>query len=94
VVFLLVSILVFQLLELVKASPWLGGMYFKNCFFFLINVKYDSPDYMAPEVLAASAEGYGEEVDWWSLGCVFFDIICGYPPFSDSTPMLVCPLPY
>jgi len=40
-----------------------------------------SPDYMAPEVLQRSPAGYGQEVDWWSIGCVFFDMIVGYPPF-------------
>ena len=45
-----------------------------------------SPDYMSPEVTAGRRvsvqEGYGEEVDWWSLGCVFFEMILGAPPFQ------------
>lgn len=36
---------------------------------------------MAPEVLQCSPAGYGQEIDWWSLGCVFFDMLVGYPPF-------------
>jgi len=45
-----------------------------------------SPDYMAPEILTMSSEGYGTEVDWWSLGCLIFEMITGYPPFNGSTP--------
>lgn len=48
---------------------------------------------MAPEVLDPPETGYGKEVDWWSLGCLFFDMVCGYPPFSGDTPHDVCRLP-
>uniref|UniRef100_A0A6B2L876 non-specific serine/threonine protein kinase n=1 Tax=Arcella intermedia TaxID=1963864 RepID=A0A6B2L876_9EUKA len=30
-------------------------------------------------------QGYSEEVDWWSLGCVFFECILGEPPFSGDS---------
>jgi len=43
-----------------------------------------SPEYMSPEVTSGRHQGgacYGEEVDWWSLGCVFFEMIFGSPPF-------------
>jgi len=43
-----------------------------------------SPDYMSPEVLRK--EGYGEEVDWWSLGIIFFEMLLGLPPFSGNSP--------
>jgi serine/threonine protein kinase len=39
---------------------------------------------MSPEVL--TQEGYGEEVDWWSLGVIFFEMILGIPPFGGDTP--------
>lgn len=46
-----------------------------------------SPNYMSPEVLISTEEnGYGEEVDWWSLGCIFFEMLIGFPPFTASTP--------
>ena len=35
---------------------------------------------MAPEVLLE--EGYGKEVDYWSLGVILFEMICGYSPFA------------
>ncbi|KZT68829.1 kinase-like protein [Daedalea quercina L-15889] len=43
-----------------------------------------SPDYMAPEVLRGKPYTYS--VDYWSLGCIFFEFLSGFPPFSGSTP--------
>lgn len=42
-----------------------------------------SPDYMAPEVL--KGEQYDFTVDYWSLGCMLFEALAGYPPFAGST---------
>ncbi|EGG14096.1 putative protein serine/threonine kinase [Cavenderia fasciculata] len=44
-----------------------------------------SPFYMAPEVLQAT-KGYGDEVDWWSLGCMFYEFVIGIPPFDGESP--------
>ncbi|KAJ3151405.1 hypothetical protein HDU86_006105 [Geranomyces michiganensis] len=44
-----------------------------------------SPDYMAPEVLTNNQEGYGLEVDYWSIGCILFECLAGYPPFTAPT---------
>jgi len=47
-----------------------------------------SPEYMSPEITEGRHYGgsyYGEEVDWWSLGCVFFEMIFGAPPFQGDT---------
>ncbi|KAF5314090.1 hypothetical protein D9611_006926 [Ephemerocybe angulata] len=43
-----------------------------------------SPDYMAPEVLRGKPYSYS--VDYWSLGCILFEFLAGFPPFSGSTP--------
>ncbi|KAH8111419.1 kinase-like protein [Phellopilus nigrolimitatus] len=43
-----------------------------------------SPDYMAPEVLRGKPYSYS--VDYWSLGCIFFEFLAGFPPFSGGTP--------
>ena len=43
-----------------------------------------TPDYIAPEVF--TQKGYGQEIDWWSLGIIMFEMMIGYPPFySDSS---------
>lgn len=39
--------------------------------------------YMAPEVILGKE--YGFSVDWWSLGCVAFDMLTGSPPFTGQT---------
>lgn len=39
-----------------------------------------TPEYMAPEVLRG--EEYDFAVDWWSLGCVIYDMMVGKPPFT------------
>ena len=38
-----------------------------------------TPEYIAPEVLLR--QGHGRAVDWWSLGALLFEMICGLPPF-------------
>ncbi|KAI9202119.1 kinase-like domain-containing protein [Polychytrium aggregatum] len=44
-----------------------------------------SPDYMAPEVLANNNQGYGLAVDYWSVGCIMFECLSGFPPFTAPT---------
>lgn len=47
-----------------------------------------TPDYIAPEVF--EKEGYGQEVDWWSIGVMFFEMVVGYPPFFSENPSDTC----
>lgn len=39
--------------------------------------------YMAPEVI--KGDDYDFSVDWWSLGCVAYDMLTGGPPFTGHT---------
>eukprot|EP00051_Salpingoeca_urceolata_P032467 m.15855 g.15855 ORF g.15855 m.15855 type:complete len:536 (+) comp5109_c0_seq1:417-2024(+) len=41
-----------------------------------------TPEYMAPEILQQN--GYGMEVDWWTVGTLLFEMITGLPPFYDE----------
>ncbi|KAJ5462146.1 hypothetical protein N7530_010351 [Penicillium desertorum] len=43
-----------------------------------------TPDYLAPETI--NGVGQDEISDWWSLGCIMFEFIFGYPPFNADTP--------
>ena len=39
-----------------------------------------TPQYIAPEIL--SNKGYDKNVDWWSLGCLTYEMLSGNPPFK------------
>ncbi|CAL5223372.1 g5877 [Coccomyxa viridis] len=36
-------------------------------------------EYMAPEIVAG--KGHGKAVDWWSIGILLYEMLCGTPPF-------------
>ncbi|CAG9312432.1 unnamed protein product [Blepharisma stoltei] len=38
-----------------------------------------TPEYLAPEILLR--QGHGQAVDWWSLGCIIYEMLTGLPPF-------------
>ena len=44
--------------------------------------------YVAPEVL--NKKGYGPEIDWWSVGVIFFEMLVGYAPFCSKETSEVC----
>jgi CRP-like cAMP-binding protein len=41
-----------------------------------------TPEYMAPEVIMHG--GYDRMVDWWALGVLAFECVCGCTPFIDD----------
>jgi serine/threonine kinase 38 len=47
-----------------------------------------TPDYIAPEVFGN--KGYGQEIDWWSIGVILFEMMVGYPPFFSDSPSDTC----
>jgi serine/threonine protein kinase len=40
-----------------------------------------TPEYLAPEIILE--KGYDKTVDWWSLGALFYEMLCGFSPFKN-----------
>jgi serine/threonine protein kinase len=40
-------------------------------------------EYLSPEVLEKE-RNYGKECDWWSFGCVIYEMLTGHPPFYST----------
>lgn len=38
-----------------------------------------TPEYLAPEIV--DRKGHGLAVDWWSVGCIIYEMLTGQPPF-------------
>ncbi|KAI0482314.1 hypothetical protein GGR56DRAFT_663301 [Xylariaceae sp. FL0804] len=43
-----------------------------------------TPDYLAPETIRGGKQD--ETSDWWSVGCIMFEFLYGYPPFHAAEP--------
>ncbi|KAL7628705.1 rim15, signal transduction response regulator [Parahypoxylon ruwenzoriense] len=41
-----------------------------------------TPDYLAPETIKGARQD--ETSDWWSVGCIVFEFLYGFPPFHAS----------
>ena len=39
--------------------------------------------YAAPEAHQVPEGGYDKKIDMWSIGCILYTILCGFPPFPD-----------
>lgn len=48
-----------------------------------LKTRCGTPAFVAPEVL--TKENYDTQADMWSVGCLIYMLICGYPPFKDKT---------
>ena len=42
-----------------------------------------TPEYFAPELM--SDQGYSRDVDWWAVGILIYEMLCGNTPFVGSS---------
>ncbi|PWN20665.1 kinase domain protein [Microstroma glucosiphilum] len=42
-----------------------------------------TPPFLAPEVISGS--GHGKAADWWALGILMYELLCGYPPWHSES---------
>lgn len=38
-------------------------------------------EFNAPEMIGCQKDGYDFSIDWWSFGCLLYDLLCGCTPF-------------
>ena len=43
-----------------------------------------TPDYIPPEVINHKCNN-NFTIDWWSLGCIIYELLVSFPPFNDSS---------
>ena len=48
--------------------------------------RFGTPYYIAPEVINNQ---YDEKCDLWSIGVIFYILLCGYPPFNGQNDELI-----
>lgn len=42
-----------------------------------------TPEYLAPELVLG--KGHGKGVDYWAVGVLIYEMLCGVSPFSDES---------
>jgi len=47
-----------------------------------------TPEYLAPEILRKY--GHNKTVDWWTLGCIIYEMIFNRPPFQHDNKNQLC----
>ena len=45
-------------------------------------------EFIAPEVFS-NKDGYDKSTDWWSFGCLLYDMLCGTTPFHSQSKNIV-----
>ncbi|KAG0149725.1 hypothetical protein CROQUDRAFT_669044 [Cronartium quercuum f. sp. fusiforme G11] len=45
-----------------------------------------TPEYLAPEII--TSKGHGKAVDYWALGILIYEMLCGYPPFYNNSNLI------